>query len=114
MTEQDIEDLFNSIENTTPIQIEYRAYYDKDGKIITYTTEKIDGDYIIITSGQYAESRHDARVIDGNLTYTHRRSHVLKLVKSNSGVGTNKYDISVIQDDGDSTYYTTRAYEIKR
>lgn len=115
MTDQDVEDLFNSIEFTTRPEIEYRAYYDKDGKIISYTTEKLPGDYILITRDQYAESRHDAKVIDSQLTYTHRRTHVHKLVKNNTtGISCSKYDISVIQDDGESTYYTTVAYEIKR
>jgi hypothetical protein len=114
MTEQDIEDLFNSVQNTVPIQIEYRAYYDEHGKIITYTTEKPPGDYIIITGDQYAESRHDARVIDGQLTYTHKRSHVSKLVKSNGGQRTSKYDMSIIVTEGESSYYILKVYEIKR
>jgi hypothetical protein len=115
MTEQDIEDLFNSIENIMPIQIEYRAYYNKNGSIITYTTESIEGQYIVITAEQYTEARPDARVINDQFVYTHRRSHVFKLVKNKlDGTKTNKYDISVIQDDNDSTYYITHAYEIKR
>jgi hypothetical protein len=115
MTEQDIQNLFNSAINITPRKIEYRAYYDKDGSIITYTTESIEGQYIEITSEQYAQARHDAKVIDNKLVFTHRRSHVSKLVENKTdGIRTSKYDVSVIQDDGDSTYYTIRAYEIKR
>jgi len=114
MTDQDVEEIFNSAQNTAPIQIEYRAYHDEHGKIITYTTEKPTGDYITITGDQYAESRHDARVIDGQLTYTHKRSHVSKLVKSNGGQRTSKYDMSIIVTEGESSYYMLKVYEIKR
>jgi hypothetical protein len=106
--------VINGLLEIVTAEIEYRAYYDSEGKIITYTTEKIDGDYITITGDQYAECRHDARVIGGKLVYSNGRSHVLKLIKSNAGIGTSKYDISVIEDNGDITYYTTQAYEIKR
>lgn len=115
MTEQDIDNLFNSATDIVSRKIEYRAYYNKDGSIISYTTQAIEGDYIIVTSDQYAQSRPDAKVIGDKLVYTHRRSHVSKLVENKTvGVRTSKYDMSVIQEDGDSTYYTIRAYEIKR
>ena len=116
MFEQDIINLFNSVTDIIPRKIEYRAYYSKDGSIITYTTDPVEGEYIVITAEQYSQARPDAKVIGDKLVFTHRRSHVSKLVKNKTdGVRTSKYDISVIsEDDGDSTYYTIRAYEIKR
>lgn len=116
MTEQEIIDLFNSITEITPRSIEFRAYYNTDGSIITYTTEDIPGQYIVITSEQYAEARPDAKVIDGKFVYINSRSHVAKLAKNKTtGIRCSKYDISVIsEDDSDSTYYTVTAYEIKR
>ena len=110
MTEQNVDNI-----NMSPRKIEYRVYYNKDGSIITYTTESIEGEYIVITSEQYDQSRPDAKVIGDKLVFTHRRSHVSKLVENKTvGVRTSKYDMSVIQEDGDSTYYTIQAYEIKR
>lgn len=115
ITEQDIIDLFNSVIQTSQPKIEFRAYYDADGKIITYTTEDIPGDYIIVTSEQYAEARHDARVIDGQLVLKNRRTHVLKLDKNRGGgKRTSKYDISIVVIDGPSSYYMVKAYETKR
>ena len=115
MTDEEFLELFQSLPVFQPRVLEFRAYYADDGKILSYTTEDIPGKYIVITSDQYAESRHDAKVIDGKLVYTHRRSHVFKLVKNKTdGVRTSKYDISVIQNDDESTYYRITAYEIKR
>lgn len=114
LTPEQQEELVKLMTITPPV-IEFRAYYNVDGSIITYTTEDLQGDYVVITGEQYAEARPDARVIDGLLTYTHRISHVAKLVKNKiSGVKTSKYDMSVISDEPDAQYYITKAYEIKR
>ena len=97
--------------------IEYRAYYDSMGKIITFTTEKLEGDYLVITLEQYQECRHDAIVLDNQLIYTHVKKHVSKLAKSMvTGTKCSKYDISVIADDSDDEYcyYDVKAYTIKK
>lgn len=79
--------------------IEYRVYYDMDGSIITYTTEKLPGDYIIITQNQFAEARSDARVINDKLIMPHKTKVAFKMVKNlSSGVKTSKYDINVLTD----------------
>lgn len=114
LTPEQQEELVRLLTITPPV-IEFRAYYKEDGSIITYTTEDLPGDYIVITSDQYAEARPDARVLDGLLTYTHRRSHVSKLTKNKTGgIKTSKYDISVISDEPDAQYYIIKAYAIKR
>ena len=115
MTDEEFLEIVATLSAITPIEVEYRVYYDADGKIITYTTEKLEGQYIVITAAQYSESRHDALVIDSQLTYTHRQTHVSKLTKNKTdGIKTSKYDMSVISNDDETTYYTMRAYEIKR
>ena len=115
LTPEQQEELVRLMTMTPPV-IEFRAYYNTDGSITTYTTEDLPGDYVIITREQYAEARSDARVIDGILIYIHRRSHVSKLAKNRAGgVRTSKYDVSIITDDEiESVYYTIKAYEIKR
>lgn len=110
-----VDEIFAEIGDVVPRKIEYRAYYNSDGSIVTYTTEAIEGQYIVITADQYAQARPDAKVVGDKLVFTHRRSHVSKLVKNKtSGIRTSKYDISIISDDNDSIYYTILAYEIKR
>ena len=92
---------------------EYRAYYDGDGKIITYTTQDISGDYIVVTLEDYQQARHDALVVGGVLVYTHVRKHVIKLTKTRNieaDFCTSKYDISVVAQ-GD--YHDTQHYEVE-
>jgi hypothetical protein len=79
--------------------IEFRLYYDVNGKAVTYTTENISGNYILITREQFAEARPDVIVKNNKLIYTHLKKHVEKLVKSNSGTKTSKYDVNILTDD---------------
>jgi len=102
-----------------PKPTEYRAYYDSEGKIITYTTQDIEGQYIVVTLEDYQQARHDAVVIDNKLVYTHRKAHVIKLVKTKNveaDFRASKYDISVVASASDTEvqYYQVRANEITR
>lgn len=115
LTVEQQEELIKLMSIPPPV-IEFRAYYNVDGSIITYTTENLPGDYVVITREQYAEARPDAKIIGGKLVQTSRLTHVAKLTKNKTGgTKTSKYDISVIQeDDNDSVYYSIAAYDIKR
>jgi pyruvate-formate lyase len=100
-------------------QPEYRVYYSSDGKVITYTTEDLPGDYLVITLEDYQQARHDAVIIGGKLIYTHVRRHVTKLVKTKNntqGFAASKYDISVVAQGSypDVNHYQVQANEIKR
>ena len=94
--------------------LEFRAYYDEQGKVITYTTQNLEGNYIIVSALDYHQCRHDAIVIDGQLIHVHQTRHVTKLAKNpNAGTKCSKYDISVISDDDEYEFFTVRAYAIK-
>ncbi len=101
-------------EATPPPPTEYRVYYNPDGSIITYTMQAIPGDYITITADQYAQGRHDAKVLDGQLVYTHRKHQVFKLERnSTDGYKVSKYDVCIPASDGEEhNLLTTRVYEI--
>jgi hypothetical protein len=47
---------------------EFRLYYNETGKVICYTCEKLDGNYIVIDASIYAAGRPDVRVIDGKIS----------------------------------------------
>jgi hypothetical protein len=104
-----------------PPPLEYRVYYDEHGKILTYTTEDLPGDYLVITRDEYNIARHDAIVLDGVLIYTHLKRHVFKLEPDRNNTSsrrTSKYDISILADPDDSEdecrYYRVQANEITR
>lgn len=87
--------------------IEFRLYYDDDGKVITYSTENIPNkNYIVITREQFAEARPDVVVKNNKFVYTHLKKHVEKLVKSTTGTKTSKYDVNILtNDDVDFTFW---------
>lgn len=76
---------------------EFRLYYDDKGKVITYTCEKPEGNYIVIDAQTYAEARPDIRVLDGKLVKINSNSVVSKLIPNNKeGVNCAKEDVSII------------------
>lgn len=76
--------------------IERRLYYDEKGHVITYTCEDLPGNFIIVTPEQFAEARPDVIVRDGKIIYTHKISHVSKLVRSTTGTATSSWDINIL------------------
>lgn len=83
---------------------EFRLYYDDTGKVVTYTCEKLDGNFIIIDAMTFAEARPDVRVIDERLIRAVSCSVVSKLVKDKKeGLTCAADDVSIIIDNADST-----------
>jgi hypothetical protein len=116
MTEQEILEILQSMTVPLPTPLVYKLYYDADGRVVTYSTEDLSGQYIEITREQYAEARSDVVIKDGKIIQTHIRNHVFKLEKSEQGIRCSKYDISIIADSGsqDGQYWKQAAYEIIR
>lgn len=78
---------------------EFRLYYDEKGYVITYTCEKLEGDYIVIDAQTFAESRPDARIIDGKLVRINTGSVVSKLIPNKKeGITCAIEDVSIIVD----------------
>lgn len=112
------DELVNTLKVTDPDQAkrltEYKVYYTEDGKVITYTTETLQGQYILITKDQYDQARPDALVKNGKLVYTHINSHIIRLNRNPSeGIPTSKYDINIIEDSPNSVYWANEFFEIR-
>lgn len=94
-----------------PQEIVYRLYYDGSGNVITYTTEELTGNYIVVTHKQYVEARSDVTIVDGKIVENKRRIIFEKYVKNlDSGIKTSKYDINIITDI-DSVYWKHEQYD---
>jgi hypothetical protein len=79
------------------VKPEFRLYYDEKGKILFYTSEKPEGNYIVIDALTYAEGRPDLRVVDGRISTVNQGSVVSKLVQDKSeGVECSIEDVSII------------------
>ena len=96
---------------------EFRLYYDDKGKVITYTCEKIPGNYIVIDALTYAEARSDLRIIDGKISTAQPNAVVYKLMPSkDDGIACASEDISILVDkdyDGKTTKWKLNVYELQ-
>lgn len=75
---------------------EFRLYYDEKGYVVTYTCEKLEGNYVVIDTTTYAEARPDIRVIDGKLVRSTVGAVISKLYPADDGVLCEREDLSVI------------------
>lgn len=94
---------------------EFRLYYDDKGKIITYTCDKIQGNYIVIDAQTYAEARHDLQIIDGKISRAQPNAVVYKLMPDTEGVACAIEDISIIVDSkysGKTINWKLNIYEL--
>jgi hypothetical protein len=98
-----------------PPPVEFRLYYDENGKVITYTCEKLEGNYILIDAQTFAEARQDVSVIDGKVVRVSNNVTIPKLTIGSSGTNTLKEDISIVVDEqSDKTQmWELKNYELK-
>ena len=100
----------------TPITLEYRLYFDDNGNIISYTTEKIEGNYIVIDRETYAACRFDIKVIDGQIIKNSDMIMISKLNKSLYGTKCASIDVNILVDsdyDGEITNWDIEKYEYR-
>jgi len=104
--------LFEAPEIKTP---EFRLYYDDKGKVICYTCEKLEGNFIIIDASTFAQARPDVRVVDGKITTVTSNAVVSKLMPCDSGKECTKQDISIVvgkEFKGEVTNWKMITYEL--
>lgn len=103
-------------EVSTPEPVEFRLYYDDKGSIITYTCEKLPGNYLVIDAQVFAECRPDLTVVDGKLVKLVPEVFLSLLAKSDSGSKCASEDVMILVPDdydGDTTHWELKRYEYK-
>jgi len=81
---------------------EFRLYYDEAGRVICYTGDKLDGNFIVVDAKTFAEGRPDVRVVDGNLATNNSGSVISKLIPNELiGQACAAEDISMIVDENE-------------
>lgn len=96
-------------------QPEFRLYYEKDsGKVLFYTCDKPEGDFVIIDKITYAAARHDIRVVNGKISKVQSNLIVTKLVPNkNEGQLCEAEDISIITtDEKNGIRWKLKTYEL--
>lgn len=96
-------------QNQPKVELEYRLYYNSDGKPLFYTTEKPDGDYIEVSKNDYERGRHDIIIRDGKICFLNDISHSSKLVPSSEGTATHPENILLV-DTESSFYWSLKSY----
>jgi hypothetical protein len=77
---------------------EFRLYYDDKGHVVTYTCEKLEGNYIVIDALTFAEARPDVRVVDGRVVRAGSSAVISRLYHSETGVLCEAEDVSIITE----------------
>lgn len=98
------------------MQLEFRLYYDDDGKVLFYTCEKPEGNYLVIDTITFAQARPDLRVIDGKLSSVNPKAIISKLVPCTIGKSCASEDVSIVIDEtheGSITNWKLTVHEFK-
>ncbi len=90
---------------------EFRLYYDDNGKVLYYTCEKPEGNYLVIDADTYFQSRFDIKIIDGQITKRYDKMLIAKLTPSVIGTPCYFSDVSIIHDDEKSNKWSLKTNE---
>lgn len=93
-----------------PLPVFFRLYYNDHGVPLFYSMEDLPGNYIELTAEQYAQSRANIRVRNGQiveLTWTTSN----KLVPGDTGTPCDPRDVAVISNSDSATHWSKRTYE---
>jgi hypothetical protein len=97
------------------VKTEFRLYYDDKGKVLFYSCEKPEGNYIVIDATTYAIGRHDLRIIDGKISTATPSFVVSKLMPDEEGITCAEEDISIVVDkkyNGKTINWKLNTYEL--
>jgi hypothetical protein len=95
MTEQEFWEILLDAPTTRPIF--YRAYYNNDGWVESYSMEDLPGKYVDIDQTTYVVSPY-ARVVNNKLIVIKPTSNATKLVPGTSGTSCDSRDVCVVAD----------------
>jgi len=100
---------------TPPQAVQFRLYYDENGKVITYTCEHLEGNFVLVDAQTFAEARQDVTVVDGKVVPRSNTISVPKLKLSTTGTATLLEDVSIVvkEQSKDTQLWELTYYEIK-
>lgn len=90
---------------------EFRLYYDDKGNVLTYTCEKLEGNYVVVDPITFAEARPDVKVIDGKLIKASQGGVASRLFLSDEGQLCEIEDVSIITTTN-GRYWKLKTYEL--
>ena len=90
---------------------EFRLYYDDTGRVLCYTCETIEGNYIVVDALTFAEGRPDLRIVDGRIVRSTSGAVISRLYPDTKGTLCEIEDISIITES-DGQYWKLKTYEL--
>lgn len=105
---EELKKAFELVEPIPEVAIEYRLYYDSEGKPITMSSHNHpEGNYIVITKDVYDRANYNCLVIGGKLIFDLHHRIKLQLKRSSSGMRVVKNHASIVAEEEypDIEYY---------
>jgi hypothetical protein len=110
MNDRELAELFdNIIANNPPAELKFRLYYDAEGNPITYASEDLPGDYLVVDQDTYAQGRYDIKIIDGEIVPLKDFVYYNKMIPSDSGTACHS-DNALLIDAASTAFWSTKTY----
>ena len=97
------------------VKPEFRLYYDEAGKVVCYTCDTtLPGNFIIVDSSTFAQSRPDLRVVNGKLVDGISAVVISRLVPG-PGIRCAAEDFNIVVGDdyqGETITWKLQTYEL--
>lgn len=88
------------INQSEPLPVFYRLYYNEQGLPLYYSMEDLPGNYIEIDQDLYSRSPTNVRVVDGKLHIIVQKHIIPKLVPGQEhGIACSPQDICIVVGD---------------
>lgn len=108
MTEEEFWKIWLDVPEPTPVF--YRAYYNDQGWVETYTMEDLPGNYIEVDQPTYVLTPR-ARVVNNKLVLIDPAKTYSKLVPGDTGTPCHPADICVVVDNEPHTKWSLKTSE---
>ena len=110
MNDRELAELFDSIiANNKPTKFEFRLYYDSEGNPVTYASEDLPGDYLVVDQDTYSQGRYDIRIVDGEIVPLRDFVYYNKMIPSDSGTACHP-DNALLVEPESTSFWSTKTY----
>ena len=103
------------MEQMVTAPVEFRVYYDDTGKVLYYTCDNLEGNYLVVDKDTFSECRMDMKVVDGKLIRVTPGIIIQKYKQKEDGILTASEDISILvnKDFKNKQSWSMTYYELR-
>jgi len=95
MTEEEFFSIWQNQTSASPVEPEYRLYYDDEGFPLFFSMEPVPGNYIVVDRDTYNNGPKHIRVVDGKIV-VYKTVFSKKLTPSAAGVACAVSDVCIV------------------